>query len=143
MSDPQQLRYTVDITSKDIDAIEAFLTTRTAEQFTAHEPGTIEHRMAGAVEWGVKDLVVDARIALEWLADPEQADLHGELDLRHDLRRAWNLLVRMTNPWRRHPGHDTARWCRVTYTDAQSEKDMKRGVERARAAREAREAASA
>jgi len=40
------------------------------------------------------------------------------------------------------PG-EVSRWCRVTYTDAQSEKDMKRGVERARAARETREAASA
>ncbi|WP_328665545.1 hypothetical protein OG905_00995 [Streptomyces sp. NBC_00322] len=137
MSNPQQLRYTVDITGTDVDAIESFVTTRTAEQLATHDPDTTEHRMAAAVERMLQSAVLDARSALNRLAEPEQAELYGELELRHELKNGWNQLVRAASPWRQDPGYGTGRWCRVTHTNASYERAIQHDMEKARAARTA------
>jgi hypothetical protein len=141
MSDPQQLRYTVDVTSKDIDAIEAFLGTRTAQQSAAHARGSAEHRIADALELLVESLVIDARWALTKLAGPTETSLHGgELSLRHDIKDAWNRLTGAASRWHDDPGFDATRWRRITHTDASYEQSAERGIARAQADREARKA---
>ncbi|MFC9295772.1 hypothetical protein ACFTWH_10820 [Streptomyces sp. NPDC057011] len=119
MSNPQQLRYVADIVDVDIDAIEAFLTTRTAEQLVAHHPDTTEHKMACAVEWMLQSAAFDARYALEKLAAPEEQ--YRALELRRDLKNGWNLLVNAATPWRQTPGHDADRWRRVTHTSEEGQ----------------------
>lgn len=135
MSNPQQLRYTVDITDNDIDAIEAFLTTHTAEQLVAYHPDTTEHKMAIAVERMLQSSAFDARHALEKLADAEETDLYGEMDLWHELKGGWNQLVNAATPWRQTPGHDADRWRRVTHTSADYEQTIERDMAKVRTAR--------
>ncbi|MFF6903328.1 hypothetical protein [Streptomyces hydrogenans] len=126
MKPTTQLRYTVDITRADVDAIETFLASRVDAQFATHPLKAAEYRMARTARNLIESAVWEARDALDTLQDGEEGS-RDTLSEWHRLNNAWNRLVDAAVPWRDEAGHDPDRWRRVTHTDRSYEASYERG----------------
>ncbi|MCM2428690.1 hypothetical protein [Streptomyces sp. RKAG337] len=122
MTDPaaldRTLHYTDDITGGDIEAIDAFLAPRLAEQRDDHY-GTPGYKMAFALDSLVQDAANTARWHLDKLAKDIFLDSRDRLSSRQDLQRAWNRLWSAVYPWNADTGYDTTRWNHLDYLDPQ------------------------
>lgn len=106
----RELRYAADLTLADVDALEAFLTSRTDDVRRANGFGN-----------GVYCTVVSFQHALfllcRELRDVFECDDGSRSALRAKFR-LWNQLCGIAGPWADTVGYDNARWRRADGYDA-------------------------
>lgn len=139
---PRTLHYADDVTAADVEAIEAFLAPRLAEQRDGHY-GTASYKMAVALDNLVRDAAHSARWQLQRLAKDDFRDSMDRLICRHDLQQAWNRLWQAVFPWETEQGYDIARWNHLGYLDPRDRAQQEEMTAQVEAELEAEDAARA
>ncbi|NSC25698.1 hypothetical protein FM076_32950 [Streptomyces albus subsp. chlorinus] len=125
MPTAEPLRYAVDITLDDVDALTAFLMKRLNGQHHLRV-GTEEYRtnsalcsvvpgFAGSLSYQFGDAAVQKA----------QEDSLKGLTRFQEIRSTWNDLVGVASKWEDVDGFDTARWRRVRFHDAEDEEEFR------------------
>lgn len=110
-----KLRSLDDLTKADVDALEAFLTSRLARLVEAHPVGSEEWRVAWSMKATVCSLAIAVRRNLRARAPSRATGTSGfgaiwTLLYSEECRRDWNRLHSLAVPWHTCTGYDTLRW---------------------------------
>ncbi|WP_033254719.1 hypothetical protein [Kitasatospora phosalacinea] len=117
------LVYAADITIGDVEAIDSFLTARTARPARA-ERGSDERQVARSVRAALIHVVGTLQHALP-LSRETVEDIDAQRYLRLQVQGAWNTLWALVSPWQSHDEYDHERWRHVKYWDAEQEAEGK------------------
>ncbi|MEV6384917.1 hypothetical protein AB0M31_36575 [Streptomyces sp. NPDC051773] len=121
----RMLRWSDELASSDVEAIERFLGPRLRQVLDTQPPGSDEHRAAASVSNLLAEAVsilssyIQARslppfgTAVERSANTER--------LSKGILLHWNWLVCMAEPWREEPGFDHVRWKRLYIRNAEQQ----------------------
>ncbi|OKH93583.1 hypothetical protein [Streptomyces uncialis] len=128
----EPLRYAVDVTQDDVDALTDFL--MGVLNGPPLQPGTEEYRTDAAL----RTLVPGFTGALTYQFRDEvvataQQDAHKQLDRIQDIRSAWNRLAEVASRWKDVDGFATERWHTVRFYDADDEEGFRRWEEKGKA----------
>lgn len=126
------LRYAVDITQDDVNALTNFLMDRLIGQ--PLKVGTEEYRtnsalralvpgFAGSLSYAFRDDVVQ---------EAQEDSIKG---LRHiqGIQSTWNQLAEVARRWDDADGFDTTRWCQARFYDAEDEESFRQWEEKEKA----------
>lgn len=115
---PAEVRYGNDITVRDVERLEAFLTGRT-ERLYQSDRGSDERKAARAIRESLRHHTVTLRHCFSF---PEEEAGPQEL-VRWKVILSWNSLCTLTNPWSGDPQYDRGRWRSVKSWTAPSRAD--------------------
>ncbi|MFD9633679.1 hypothetical protein [Streptomyces violascens] len=125
MSKSEPLRYAVDVTRADVDAVGDFLTGRLHGQ--PWRVGTEEYRTNAALRHAVPAFM---GTLIHWLGESgiEHATKNAQWELQRiqEIRSEWNRLVEVAEHWKDVDGFDAVRWTRVHFYDADDEERMRK-----------------
>ncbi|WP_018569501.1 hypothetical protein [Streptomyces sp. PsTaAH-124] len=134
MTTTEPLRYAVDITQDDVDALTSWLTDRLIHR-PSMDVDTEEYRTNAALRYLVPGF---AGTLSHWFGDEvvERAQTDSEARLRRiqGIQKTWNLLAEAVYPWRDSDGFDTERWHTVRFYDAEDEERLRQHEEKEKAA---------
>ncbi|RLU83613.1 hypothetical protein CTZ27_28380 [Streptomyces griseocarneus] len=111
-----ELRYAADLTLADVDALEAFLTSRTDDVRRAHGFGNGVHCTVVSFQHALFLLCRELRDVFE-CDDGSRGVLRAKF-------RLWNQLCGIAACWADTDGYDRDRWRRADYYDAAKETEV-------------------
>ncbi|MGP3990839.1 hypothetical protein [Streptomyces sp. 3N207] len=126
----EPLRYAVDITQDDVDALTDFLMARLNGQHHLRV-GTEEYRTNAALRALVPGFAgsLSHEFGDKVVREAEESSLK-RLQRIQKIRSTWNQLAEAASKWEDTDGFDTARWQSVRYYDAEDEEKIRRFVEK-------------
>ncbi|MFZ3599857.1 hypothetical protein [Streptomyces sp. BH104] len=130
-----ELTYTADLTLEDVAGLEAFANER-LEAYRSQQSRLESEtwRITFGLEQAVRLTAMEARITLKRRAQlaesTDPSDRRELIQVRYDVREAWNTLVAILSGWNEEPGYDRDRWRPTNHLDAEAEKRHDADVER-------------
>ncbi|MFC6365111.1 hypothetical protein [Nonomuraea thailandensis] len=128
------LRYAVDITPDDVEALTGWLVDR-----LIHRPSvdvdTEEYRTNAALRYLVPAFAGTLSHCFgDEVVERAQTDPEARLRRIQQIQKTWNLLAQAAYPWRDSDGFDTERWHTVRFYDAEDEERLRQHEEKEKAA---------
>ncbi|MFJ7041861.1 hypothetical protein ACIQVC_00410 [Streptomyces sp. NPDC101112] len=121
----RNLRWSDELSSSDVEAIERFLGPRLRRVLDTQPPGSDEHRAAGSVSSMLSEVVPILSSYLQALSLPQSGTAAEQAASAERLSKGillhWNWLVCMVEPWRDEPGFDHVRWKRLYIRNAEQQ----------------------
>ncbi|WP_461296390.1 hypothetical protein [Streptomyces harbinensis] len=131
MATAEPLRYAVDITQHDVDALTDFISNRLISHSDPDPVGSEGYRTNAALR-GVHPRFTGT--LTHWLSEEvtQKAQEDSQLALRRiqDIHSAWGALIDIGSYWADIEGFDTVRWRRVRFHDADAEEKFRRWEEK-------------
>ncbi|UJV42319.1 hypothetical protein [Streptomyces sp. AMCC400023] len=121
----RMLRWSDELASSDVEAIERFLGPRLRQVQDTQPPGSDEHRAAASVSNLLSEVVPILSSYIQAKSLPRfgtAAERSANTErLSRGILLHWNWLVCMAEPWREEPGFDHVRWKRLYIRNAEQQ----------------------
>lgn len=134
MAATEPLRYAVDVTPDDVNALSDFLADWLIRRRPSWGVDTEEYRTNAALRTAVASFVgsLGYQFGDEVVAEA-QGDGLKSLERIQKISGAWNDLVAVASEWKSSEGFDTTRWCKVRFYDAEDEERFRQWEEKEKA----------